>query len=83
MLREREKPMANSKIASAARMLFTFTVLFSELYWAVYFITALSTPKSLKSVTRFGATKAIATRPYSGGDRSLAMTTTPKADMIV
>lgn len=82
-IRESEKPRANSKSNPAARTLFTFAVLFSDLYWAVYFIMAEFTPQSLKIVMRLGAIKAIATRPYSGGDRSLATSMTPMADMIV
>ena len=65
--------MTNSKSSPAARMLFTFAVLFSELYWAVYFIIAEFTPQSLNSVTKPGVIKAIATMPYSDGERSLAM----------
>ena len=63
--------MTNSKSSPETRMPFISAVLFSDLYWAVYFIIAEFTPKSLKSVMRLGAIKAIATMPYSGGDRSL------------
>jgi len=41
------------------------------------------TPKSLKSVTKLVVIHAIATMPYLGGDRSLAMIMTSTADMIV
>ncbi len=82
-MKEREKPMTNSKSSPETRMLFTSAVLFSDLYWAVYFIIAEFTPQSLKSVMRLGAIKAIATMPYSGGDSNLAMIMTPMADMIV
>jgi len=58
-------------------------VLFSDLYWAVYFIIAEFTPQSVKSVIRVGAIMAIATMPYSDGERSLATIMPPIADMSV
>ncbi len=70
--KDKVKPIASSNSSPAARMLFTFAVLFSDLYWAVYFIIAEFTPQSVKSVIRVGAIRAIATMPYSDGERSLA-----------
>ena len=75
--------MASLKSNPAARMFFTFAVLFSALYWAVYFIIAEFTPQSLKSVMRVGAIMAIATMPYSDGERSVATIMPPMADMTV
>lgn len=43
-MRERDKPVASLKSSPATRMFFTFAVLFSDLYWAVYFIIAEFTP---------------------------------------
>ena len=80
--KDRDKPRTTSKSRPPARMLFTFAVLFSALYWAVYFIIAEFTPQSRNIVMRFGAIKATATMPYSGGERSLAKSMTPTADMI-
>ena len=40
-------------------------------------------PQSLNAMRRFGAAKATKYKPYSEGDRSLATTVTPAADMIV
>ena len=48
----------------------------------MYFIIAEFMPQSLNIVMRLGAIKATATRPYSLGDRSLATSMTPTADMI-
>lgn len=39
------------------------------------------TLQSLNNVTRFGAIKATVTKPYSDGDRSLATSITPTADI--
>jgi hypothetical protein len=80
---EREMLEISSKSSPAARRLFTFDVLFSDLYWAAYFIIAEFTPQSLNSVTRFGEVNATMTKPYSDGDRSLATVMTPNADMTV
>ena len=82
-MKDSEKPKTSSKSNPAVRMLFTFAVLFSDLYWAVYFITAKFTPQFLNVARRLGAIKATATRLYSDGDRSLVTTMTPTADMIV
>jgi len=79
---DKEKPRTSSKNSPATRMLFTFAVLFSDRYWAVNFIIAEFTPQSLNITMRFGAIKAIATTPYSDGDSSLAISITPRADVI-
>ena len=49
----------------------------------MYFIIAKFTPQSLNIMMKLGATNAIVTKPYSDGDRSLAMIITPTADIIV
>jgi len=60
---DNEKPRISSKTITAAKTFFTFASLFSDLYWAVYFIVAQSTPQSLNIAMRLGPIKAIATRP--------------------
>ena len=40
-------------------------------------------PQSLNILTKFGAIPAIATKPYSGGDRNLATNMTPTVDVTV
>lgn len=64
-------------------MFLTFAGLFSELYCAIYFIIAGLMPQSWNSEIRFGAIKTIVTMPYSDGDRSLATSIMPTAEMIV
>ena len=81
--RVRERPRTTSKMMPAARMFFTWVVLSSARYWAVYFIIAEFTPQSLNMVMRLGAIMATATMPYSGGERSLARSMTPMAEMTV
>jgi hypothetical protein len=77
-----EKPRISSKKTTAAKTFFTFTSLFSDLYWAVYFIVAWSTPQSLNIATRLGPIKTIATRPYSDSERIPATIITPMVDII-
>jgi len=79
---DNEKPRISSKTITAAKTFFTFASLFSDLYWAVYFIVAQSTPQSLNIAMRLGPIKAIATRPYSDSERIPATIITPTADMI-
>ena len=80
---ESDEPITVSKTSPAAKMFFTFVVLFSALYWAVYLIIAEFMPQSLNIAMRFGAVKAIVYRPYSDGERTRAMIIVPTADMTV
>jgi len=81
--KDNEKPKTSSESTPAVRMPFTSAVLFSDLYCATYFVIAKFTPQSLNIVMRLGAIKTIETKPYSDGERSLAMIITPTADIIV
>ncbi len=60
---DKENPSRISKITTEAKTFFTFASLFSDLYCAVYFIVAQSTPQSLNIPIRLGPVKAIKTSP--------------------
>ena len=79
---DNENPSRISKNTIETKTFFTFASLFSDLYWAVYFIVAQSMPQSLNIAIRLGPTKAIATSPYSDSERIPATIITPMADMI-
>jgi len=80
---ESDKPRTVSKNSPETKMLFTLAVWFSELYWAEYLIMATFTPQSLKFWMRFGATKAIAYKPYSLGASNRATSMVPTAEIMV
>jgi len=76
-------PRADSKSAPEAKMVFISAFLFSELYWARYFIMAELVPQSLKRPMKAGDTRAIVYSPYWDGPRSLTTSIVPIADMRV
>ena len=80
---ERVKPKTVSKNSPEINMLFILAVWFSELYWAEYLIMATFTPQSRKFWIRFGATNAMAYKPYSLGASSRATSMVPTAEIIV
>jgi len=74
-------PRRISKVTPAAKTFFMLAGLFYWLYWAVYFMVAWSMPKSLIIWMRLGAIRAMATKPYSEGERIRATRITPRAVM--
>ena len=77
------KPIVISNIISVARTCLTLAMLFSALYWAVYFIVAWSIPKSRKVLMRLGPISTTETIPISATESVRPTIIVPSEVIIV
>src|SRR3990170_126519 len=81
--KDKVNPVTISNVSPATIMPCTFSSLFEARNWAMYFVMAEFTPKSLNRPNISDGINAIEYSPYSSGDRSLPKIIVPTAMITV